>query len=89
MPYTVPMEIAGIDKTILSEEGKLTDWMDFKYDKTTKRFEIEIKNERNFFTLTSDMSFGEYINVIKGKAHTYNGAGTDISGYNGVMGLSQ
>jgi hypothetical protein len=27
MPYTVPMDIAGIDKTILSDEGKLSDWL--------------------------------------------------------------
>ena len=64
MPYTVPMDIAGIDKTILSDEGKLSDWLDIKLNKTTNAFEIEVKQERNFFSLTSEMSFGEYINVI-------------------------
>lgn len=64
MPYTVPMDIAGIDKTILSDEGKLSDWIDIKLNKTTKAFEIEVKQERNFFTLSSEMSFGEYINII-------------------------
>lgn len=89
MPYTVNSTIAGIDKTVLSEVGKLSDWVDFKYNTTTKGFEIEVKNERNFFTLSSEMSFGEYINVIKGKAHTYTGTGSDVSSFNGVMGLSQ
>jgi hypothetical protein len=60
------MDIAGIDKTILSEAGKLSDWIDFKLDNTTKAFEIEVKNERNFFTISSNMSFGEYINIING-----------------------
>jgi len=89
MPYSVPQEIAGIDKTVLSDKGKLSDWLDFKYNTTTKGFEIEVKNERNFFTLSSEMSFGEYINVIKGKAHTYTGPESDVSSFNGVMGLSQ
>jgi len=89
MPYTVNSTIAGIDKTVLSEVGKLSDWVDFKYNTTTKGFEIEVKNERNFFTLSSEMSFGEYINVINGKAHTYTGTGSDVSSFNGVMGLSQ
>lgn len=64
MPYTVPMSIAGIDKTIASDEGILSQWMEIVLDDTTGKFEIQIKNERVFFTLSSEMSFGEYINVI-------------------------
>jgi hypothetical protein len=87
MPYSVPMDIAGIDKTVLSEAGKLSDWMDIKINSTTKEFEIEVKNERNFFTISSNMSFGEYINVINGQAHVYTG--TNGASYKGVMGLVQ
>jgi len=87
MPYTVPMDIAGIDKTILSDEGVLSQWMEINLDDSTGKFEILIKNERVFFTLSSEMSFGEYINVIKGTAHTY--PGTDGASFKGVMGLVQ
>jgi|TARA_B110001450_G_C17638816_1_gene488435 hypothetical protein len=66
MPYTVPMDIAGIDHTTLSDEGKLSDWIRIENNTATGGFTIIVFNARDFFTLTSEMSFGEYINVIKG-----------------------
>jgi hypothetical protein len=89
IPYSVPMEIAGCDKTILQDDGKLKDWVNIVIDSTTKSFEIVVNNVegRSIFTLSSAMSFGEYINVIQGKAHAY--VGTDGIGFKGMMGLSQ
>ena len=82
----VPTEIAGVDKTALSLNGKLSDWVDIVVDNTTKMFEIQVKHQHTFFTLSSEMSFGEYVNIINGVAHTYRGATTS---FKGVMGLSQ
>lgn len=44
MPYMVPLDIAGIDKTILSDEGILSSWVEVHRDNTTGSFEIRIKN---------------------------------------------
>jgi hypothetical protein len=40
MPYTVPLDIAGIDKTILSDEGKLSSWVEVHRNNDTGSFEI-------------------------------------------------
>lgn len=89
MPYTVPLEIAGCDKTILSDEGKLQDWINIVHDNDTKSFEIVVEiNGKPVFTLSNKMSFGEYVNIIQGVAHTYVNP-TDKTGFKGLMGLSQ
>jgi hypothetical protein len=89
-PYQVPLEIAGIDKTKLSATGTLDKWVVFTQNSTTKAFTLDIVNPAKpavkYYTLSSDMQFGEYINVINGVAHTF---GTTEQDFKGIMGLTE
>lgn len=59
LPYEVPLEIAGVDKTKLSTTNVLNKWVKFTEDGTTHSFTIEITNPDDptiiYYTLTSDM----------------------------------
>jgi hypothetical protein len=90
-PYQVPMDIAGLDKSKLSANGTLNKWILFTQDSTTKSFNLKIINPADptvvYYTLSSDMKFGEFINVINGVAHTY--PGSESATFKGIMGLTE
>ena len=86
VPYQVPLDIAGVNKTSFDKTAVLSNWVKYTAG-TSGPFTLDILNPKStaapkpvLYTLTSDMQFGEYINIINGKAETKSGS-------KGIMGI--
>ena len=76
----MPLDIAGVNNTKYDTAAKLSDYVTYT---AGTPFTLDIKNPTSavdVYTLTSDMQFGEYINIVNGKAHTKAGS-------KGIMGI--
>jgi hypothetical protein len=72
-----------VNKTKFDTAGKLSDYVTYTASSTPGPFTLDIKNPTSatvVYTLTSDMQFGEYINIVNGVAHTKSGS-------KGIMGI--